>query len=118
MYLWIGIYLFNFDWLLYWLLSRWLLSLLRQNLLSYSFYLFNRDVRLFEMLVFIIRIIRILSSIWLMFFYLKTFILIVNGWILISYKCLKSVEACAPKNLLCYYTENDVSTKVGGRRYD
>ena len=28
------------------------------------------------------------------------------------------MEACALNNLLCYYTENDVFTKVGGRRYD
>ena len=46
---------------------------------------FSRDMRLFEMLVFIIRIICILSNIWLMFSCLKRFILIVNGWLLISY---------------------------------
>ena len=45
-------------------------------------YLFNRDRRLFEMLVFSIRIIWILSNIWLMFICLKRFILIVNGWLL------------------------------------
>ena len=28
------------------------------------------------------------------------------------------MEAGALNNLLCYYTENDVSTKVRGRRYD
>ena len=28
------------------------------------------------------------------------------------------MEACALNNLLCYYTGNDVFTKVGGRRYD
>ena len=45
-------------------------------------YLFNRDRRLFEMLVFNIRIIWILPNIWLMFICLKRFILIVNGWLL------------------------------------
>ena len=51
----------------------------------YSFkisYLFNRDRQLFEMLVFIIRIIWILSNIWSMFICIKRFILIVNGWLL------------------------------------
>ena len=40
----------------------------------------------------------------------------VNGWQLISYefKCLMEARGC--NNLLCYYTENDVSTKVRGRR--
>ena len=28
------------------------------------------------------------------------------------------MEGCALNNLLCYYTENDVSTEVRGRRYD
>ena len=28
------------------------------------------------------------------------------------------MEACALNNLWCYYTENDVATKVRGRRYD
>ena len=55
---------------------------------------FNRDMRLFEMLIFVIRIIWILSDIWLMFICLKRFVLIVNGWVL-----------CALNNL-CYYTEN------------
>ena len=45
-------------------------------------YLFNRDKRLFEILVFSIRIIWILSNIWLMFICLKRFTLIVNGWLL------------------------------------
>ena len=49
------------------------------------FYVFNHDMRLFEMLVFIIRIIWILSNIWLMFNCLKRLILIVNGWFLISH---------------------------------
>ena len=39
---------------------------------------------------------------------------------MIEFKCLKSVivlmEACACNNLLCCYTESDVSTKVRGRR--
>ena len=46
---------------------------------------FNRNMRLFEMLDSIIRIIWILSNIWLMFICFKRFILIVNGWLLISY---------------------------------
>ena len=49
--------------------------------LTFLFNLFNRDMRLFEMLVFIIRIIWILPNIWLMFICLKRFILIVNGWL-------------------------------------
>ena len=53
-----------------------------------SIIFFNRDMRLFEMLVFIIRIIWILSNIWLMFICLKRFILMVNGWLLIWYDSL------------------------------
>ena len=37
-------------------------------------------MRLFEIFIFIIRIIWILSNIWLMFLCLKRFILIINGW--------------------------------------
>ena len=48
-------------------------------------FLFNRNLGLFEMLVFIIRIIWVLSNIWLMSNYLKKFILIANGWLLILY---------------------------------
>ena len=43
---------------------------------------YRRDRRLFEMLVFIIRIIWIFSKIWLMFICLKRFILKVNRWVL------------------------------------
>ena len=39
---------------------------------------------------------------------------------MIEFKCLKAVfvlmEACTCNNLLCYYTESDVSTKARGRR--
>ena len=45
-----------------------------------------------------------------------------------EFKCLKAVfffnflkllmEAYALNNLLCYFPENDVSTKVRGKRYD
>ena len=65
-------------------------------------------MRLFKMLTFIIRIIWILSNIWLMFICLKRFILIVNGrqYHMTEFKCLKAVfalmEASASNNLLCY----------------
>ena len=41
-------------------------------------------MRLFEMLIFIIRIIWILPNIWLMIICFKRFVLIVNGWLLVN----------------------------------
>ena len=39
---------------------------------------------------------------------------------MIEFKCLKAVFTFNNRRMcsLCYYTENDVSTKVRGRRYD
>ena len=47
-------------------------------------------------------------------------ILFLTCYVTCSITCLNGFPglACVLNNLLCYYTENDVSTKVRGRRYD
>ena len=82
---------------------------------------FNRDMRLFEMLTFIIRIIWILPNIWLMLF-----VLTVNGWLLKelrnyneSYFCVRHKNRWKHTNILKllfftinlhFVTSNQIST--------
>ena len=60
-------------------------SKMPKNLICNKSFLFNRDIRFFKMLFFITRFIWVLSNICLMFNCLKRFILMIKGWVLISY---------------------------------
>ena len=64
------------------------------------YHLFNRDMQLFEMVAFIIRIIWIFSNILLMFIYLKRFIIIVNGLLLILYDSVSALKQFLSLTLL------------------
>ena len=64
------------------------------------YHLFNRDMQLFEMVAFIIRIIWIFSNILLMFIYLKRFIIIANGLLLILYDSVSALKQFLSLTLL------------------